>query len=135
VRTGIPFSGSLVFSRNILGVIALSPELTATDNLFGPPGVTYATGDAVRGLELQDSQDMFNISPDLRTLTFSFTTWDNIDELRIITDGLIPVDANDNTTVTPEPKFWIVLALGLPALAGYRRFKLSRLRCGNQSRH
>ncbi|SRR5579884_2922905 len=85
-NSGLNFIGSITFDSNILGVIALSGDLSSTDSTLGHAGTAYPTGDAGRGYELTGStQDQFTISPDMRTLSFNVHTYTDLDQLRVIT--------------------------------------------------
>ena|SRR5579863_1867539 len=114
-RTGTVFTGSVTFNSDILGVIALSATLSATDSIFGAAGLVYPGHDGGRGLEMVPGQDSFAISQDLRTLTFSVMTWGNVDEMRIITAGT-PGKGNE-AAAAPEPGTGLLLAAGFAAFA------------------
>jgi hypothetical protein len=123
--TGTVFTGSITFSSPIPGVIATSAGLSATDSTFANPSVVYAESDRLRGFELSPSQDQFSISPDLLTLSFTATTWDNVDDLRIITAG----EALSNTSLpitgpqssAPEPGTFLLPGLALVGVGWFRK--------------
>jgi hypothetical protein len=105
----ISFTGSVTFPFEIIGVIVRGRRLRLSDDDLGVPGVQYSQSDNYRGLEL-DTQDeeRFEISSDMRTLTFWFRTTNVLDEMRII-------------TVVPEPASVIALGAGLAAVMAKRR--------------
>ena len=119
--TGIQFTGSITFSSDILGVIALSATLNATDGMLGVAGVNYPETERARGLEL-NNQDSFIISPDLRTLTFDVITMTGVDQMRIVIAG-------DSVSTVPEPGSGVLLALGFACVGCLRRTIFRRRNC------
>ncbi len=107
-------TGSVTFSSDILGVVASTAKLAASDSL-GAPGTTYAGTTQWRGLESSENGfsnfgDKFTISADKRTVTFDINTF-VMDELRVITthanplvtsisDAPDPVQVGENVTYT-----------------------------------
>jgi hypothetical protein len=85
-------SGSATFDCPIIGVIALTPQLDATDASLGRAGTTYPTGtQPKRGLEFEE---VVTLTADRRTLTVtleiqqsSTSPADNtLDQIRVITE-------------------------------------------------
>jgi uncharacterized repeat protein (TIGR01451 family) len=106
-------TGSVTFGSGILGVIASTAKLAASDNL-GAPGTQYAGTTTWRGLESTENSnsysDKLTISTDRKTLTFDVQTL-VMDEIRVLTahtntlvttisDSPDPVQAGDNVTYT-----------------------------------
>src|SRR6266481_5688591 len=85
-NNGVFYSGSVSFLNPILGVIALSGGLDQTDAILGAPGTLYPVvgSEPARGFEL-GSPDMFVISPDGKTLSFTTAAGAAVDQLRIVT--------------------------------------------------
>lgn len=78
-----PFTGSVTFSGQIIGVIFVNLTLDATDALFGAGGTTYPTGYPFRGLNTQSS---FGISGN--TLKFTLNALSPVPEvvqIRVLT--------------------------------------------------
>ena len=121
---GTNLTGSITFSTAILGVISHTATLNATDSIFADPSVTYPVADSQRGFELVPGQDEFTISPDGLTLSFSVVTWNNVDDLRIITAGSGSTTSSTGAANAPEPGTVCLLIAGFAALAGWRK-KLS----------
>lgn len=78
-------TASITFDRNIVGVFASAASIDQSRNWFGSqvPGTGgfFTSSD---GIEL-DAGDTFTISPDRRTLTVTFDTFDGLDQLRVVT--------------------------------------------------
>jgi uncharacterized repeat protein (TIGR01451 family) len=109
--------GSVTFAEDILGVIASTNRLGATDSALGAPGTLYSGTTNWRGLESGNENnqsgsfsDKFTISADRRTVTFDLQTL-LIDEMRVVTktknpltvavtDSPDPVQAGNNVTYT-----------------------------------
>jgi hypothetical protein len=119
--TGTPFSGSITFGSEILGVEATSTGLNATDSIFGDSNVVYAESDNARGFELTPNQDQFSISPDGLTLSFAALTWNNVDDLRIITAEPGILNSGLSQPPTPEPGTFFLLGLALVGLGWFRK--------------
>lgn len=117
--TGTPFSGSITFGTNILGVIESTATLAATDSILGTSGVAYSGVLPGRGLELQ-GHDSFAISADSRTLSFSVMTWSVVDDMRIVTAASGGQNAVSQQ-VAPEPASVGLAAIALGAGLWFRR--------------
>jgi uncharacterized repeat protein (TIGR01451 family) len=107
--------GTVTFADDILGVIAATSRLSATDAALGAPGTQYSGLQSFRGLEgpefgFSSVADKFTISANRRSLTFDMQTY-LIDEIRVITkhfnplvttvsDTPDPVQAGENVTYT-----------------------------------
>ena len=80
-------TGSVTFGNTIVGVIASTASLAASDNL-GAPGTLYAGTTQWRGLESGEFGsslgDKFTISADGKTLSFDIQTY-VMDEIRVLT--------------------------------------------------
>jgi hypothetical protein len=81
------FSGSITFSTDILGVVALDPEFASSNGILGHSGTLYSNSGV--GLEL-GAPDNFTISADRRTITFAFESNTAADDLRIVTASSVP---------------------------------------------
>ena len=106
-------TGSVTFADDILGVVASTARLGASDSQLGAPGTVYAgTSTTWRGLETVENNsalgDKYTISSDHRTVAFDVNTT-VMDEIRVltrptnrlvttITDGPDPVQAGDDIT-------------------------------------
>ena len=115
VSASMMYEGTVTFTTAILGVIVLSDSLSATDSQLGFPTTTYPTGDSDRGLELSTTEDSFTLSADKQTLTFSFNTHGNVDEVRVLTAP----------TPVPEPASVVLLSLGALVLTAVARRQAS----------
>lgn len=102
-----PFSGSVTFSGNIIGVIFVNLTLDATDALFGAGGTTYPTGYPFRGLNTQSS---FGISGN--TLKFTLNALSPVPEV---------VQIRVLTHPVPTPASAALLGLGGLVAARRRR--------------
>ncbi|MEM8678947.1 MAG: PEP-CTERM sorting domain-containing protein [Planctomycetota bacterium] len=78
------FTGTITVPADIVGIVYRQPWLNDTDPIFGAPGTIYADGPN-RFYELDGAQNWFEISMDLRTLSFQTVVLHNMDDLRIIT--------------------------------------------------
>jgi uncharacterized repeat protein (TIGR01451 family) len=113
-------TGSVTFANPILGVVASTAKLAASDSALGATGTTYAGTTQWRGLEgssengTSNVADKFTISADRLTVTFDVKTY-VMDEIRVITghtnqlatsisDSPDPVQAGDNVTYTISVK-------------------------------
>jgi uncharacterized repeat protein (TIGR01451 family) len=112
-------TGSITFASDILGIIASTARLAASDNL-GAPGTTYAGTTQWRGLEgssengFSGTADKVTISSDRRTVSIDVRTY-VMDEIRVltkhtntlattVTGSPNPVQAGDNVTYTISVK-------------------------------
>lgn len=83
-------TGSIVFARDIIGIVLDSTKLTTTDGALGSIGNYGAAGD--RGVQLAGS-DFITISANRRTLTFSLTiSGDDMAQFRILTQAAVQGD-------------------------------------------
>jgi len=100
-NNGVFYSGSVSFLNPILGVIALSGSLDQTDVILGAPGTLYPVvgSEPARGFEL-GSPDMFVISPDGKTLSFTTAAGGADDQLRIVTAASPPQPVAPGTSTT-----------------------------------
>ena len=118
---GSHFSGSITFSNDIIGIVALDATLSSTDAIIGLKGMTDYSA-PWSGLEL-NGQDQFTVSQDLRTLSFSVMTWDCTDDIRVITSAVTGVQ-NLSEASTPEPDTWVMVLGGLGTLALFLRHRM-----------
>jgi hypothetical protein len=105
--------GSITFDEPILGVIAFSDGLNATNSVLGLAGITYSSGpdhglDFVPGGVGMGNNDQLTLSADDRTLTLDSRASSFADDLRII-------------TATPEPGTALVAGLGWVMITIRRR--------------
>lgn len=78
-----PFSGSVTFSGQIIGVIFVNTTLDSTDVQFGSGGTTYPTGYPFRGLNTQSS---FAISGNLLKFNlFTLSPVAEVVQIRVLT--------------------------------------------------
>jgi len=95
-------SGSITFSDDVLGLIALSDTLNSSNGVLGLPTVLYASG-ADHGLELNPAgggtSDIITLSADRKTVTVDLRNASFPDDLRIV-------------TAVPEPP-GLILAAGV----------------------
>ncbi len=109
----LALSGSITFAAPVLGIEVLSASLDATDPSLGLPTTLYATGETLRGLELQvgmvgiNTFDGITLSADRKTISVVLSTQLSLDEVRII-------------TAVPEPSTNVLLALGGLAILIFR---------------
>ncbi len=86
--------GTVTFDRPILGVIALSTSLTASDAVLGNPGTIYPAS-AERGAEFMPQTggpDSITLSSDRRTFSVDLgvtagVDGTNVDQVRVVVDG------------------------------------------------
>ncbi|MBX7133384.1 MAG: PEP-CTERM sorting domain-containing protein [Fimbriimonadaceae bacterium] len=101
------YEGSIVFAQPILGLIVTQTGLDASDPV-GSPVVTYPTGYSARNLELGGTE-WVRLSADSKQLDFKFTTFNRVDQVRVVT-----------ATTVPEPGSIVLLLGGLGTLLGTR---------------
>jgi uncharacterized repeat protein (TIGR01451 family) len=99
-------TGTVTFSNDIIGVVASTNKLAASDTL-GAPGTLYAGTTNWRGLESSENgfpgmNDRFTISADRRTVSFDFNTY-VMDEIRVITSHAIPPELTTTISDSPDP--------------------------------
>lgn len=93
--TTIHLTGEITFAHPIVGVICSDALLEATDGVLGLPAAEYATLVGRRGTEARDNyslrepleHDTLRISPDRRTLFFSFNVDQERDQIRVLVDA------------------------------------------------
>jgi uncharacterized repeat protein (TIGR01451 family) len=95
--------GTVTFANDILGVVASTNRLAASDAALGAPGTQYAGTTKWRGLEggeanLSSLADKFTISADRRKVTFDLQTL-VMDEIRVVTGHTNSL----TTTITDSP--------------------------------
>jgi hypothetical protein len=100
-NNGVFYSGTVSFLNPILGVIALSAGLDQTDAILGAPGTLYPVpgNELVRGFEL-GFPDLFVVSADRKTLSFSNAAGGADDQLRIVTAASPPQPVAPGTSTT-----------------------------------
>jgi|GEM_PF-5109622 conserved repeat domain len=95
-------TGSVTFGADIIGVVASTARLAASDSQLGATGTTYAGNTRWRGLENGENgssgSDKFTISADHRTVSIDFNTL-AIDNIRVITQHSDQL----STAVTDSP--------------------------------
>ncbi len=114
-NNSVAASGSITFDSAILGIVALSDTLHATNGLVGLPGVMYPQGD-LRGFELVQQPggsggglDSLTLSADRRTVSFDLQNVEAVDQMRLI------------TAIVPEPSTLALFAVGTGMLLRMRR--------------
>lgn len=105
---------SVTFDAPIIGVIALAPQLNASDSLFQPANTIYQFG-GPRGF-FDSRLDTFEVSSDLRTIIVTPSVGTFMDEIRVIVAS---------PSVIPVPAALPLLLTGLAGLGliGWRRRK------------
>jgi hypothetical protein len=103
--SGVIYEGSITVNSMILGVIATSGNLVASDvdPGLGPTPVTYGA-EPTRGLELDTQGDEFTINLSANRVSFVFDVRAELDQIRVITLGdpdACPGQAK-TLTLTPE---------------------------------
>ena len=98
-------TGSVTFNANIVGAIASTSRLAASDTALGASGTTYAGTTTYRGLEgsregTSSLTDRFVISADRRTVTFDVQTL-VMDEIRVLTAHVNPLTTAISQTPNP----------------------------------
>jgi hypothetical protein len=85
--------GQVTFDRTIIGLIASSKNLDATDELLGHPRGDYVK--ARRGIEPPRStdppdsgRDVVVLSTDRRTLSLDLSAGTAVDQIRVVVDEL-----------------------------------------------
>ena len=109
---GITYEGSLTFDSDVLAVILGGVLLEESDGPLGAIGTNYPV-DAFfsgRGLAI-GGRDQIELSADRRTISFSFTTRQAIDQVRIVTEA----------QAIPEPFAVMLLGSGIAAAVTRRR--------------
>jgi uncharacterized repeat protein (TIGR01451 family) len=100
----ISLTGSVTFRDDIIGVIAATNRLGASDAALGAPGTTYAGTTNWRGLEGAEGtstlKDKYTVSADKRTISFELNT-SVMDEIRVLTKPSNPLVTT--ITDTPDP--------------------------------
>jgi hypothetical protein len=112
---GITLTGSVTFPADILGVIALDPELDGTDASLGHAGTIYPTGLDKREMDfvINAPNEFITISTDLRTLTLKSSVWNGVDHVRILT-------ASTSSSVSVTGAIQVVSAPASVALNAYQ---------------
>ena len=114
IHSDIPQSGrptnartaTLTFSTPILGVVASTSRLAATDAALGSPTTQYAGNLTWRGLESSSGSNMENNSrgadsfriTGANTLSINLSTY-YMDEIRVLTKHPVPIAVNDAFSV------------------------------------
>jgi hypothetical protein len=97
--------GTVTFDRAILGVVFTTVRLNATDKLLGAIGTAYSPAHSQREIETTSALqtppvDTFRISPDRRTISFTFHGSSSQDQLRVILGNGRPIsNAGPDQTV------------------------------------
>jgi hypothetical protein len=106
--------GSITFSDDVLGLIALSATLNGSNATLGLPGHTYSSGPD-HGLELNPvgggTSDFVTLSADRRTVTVDLLNASFADDLRIV-------------TAVPEPSIGLLAIVSI--LLPLRRGRVGR---------
>ena len=84
--------GQITFDRPVLGLIAVSARLNATDELLGHPLGDY--GNTPRGIEpsrtedsTESGRDVVILSADRRTLSLDLSAGSAVDQIRVVVDA------------------------------------------------
>ena len=110
-------SGTITFSDDVLGLIALSDTLNSTNGILGLAGILYSSG-ADHGLELNPAgggtSDVVTLSTDRRTVSVDLRNASFPDDLRIVTavpepPGLILAAALVGSLLIARTRRWNVL--------------------------
>jgi hypothetical protein len=100
-------TGSVTFSEAIIGLQVLDRTLDSCHAIVGQAGVTYQVNSFLDGTLDSPGQDLIRISPDRKTLSFTFAVQPQVDTLRVFTEA-------------PEPSSALLLGMGLAGVAGAR---------------
>ncbi|MEM6552660.1 MAG: sulfatase [Planctomycetota bacterium] len=100
----LTLEAEFVFDGDIIGLIFLSDELSASDSLVGLSGVEYPSDQPFRQLILSENQDSIEIEGSVLRITSS-VSGNGFDHLRVITRSF-------ETTPIPEPASAATLLLG-----------------------
>jgi uncharacterized repeat protein (TIGR01451 family) len=109
--------GTVTFAAPIIGVVASTNKLGASDAALGAPGTLYAGTTNWRGLESGENSwiggDKLTISADRLSLTFDVQTY-VMDEIRVLTNTAIQLqtsitDAPDPVTVGNDVQYTLTV--------------------------
>ena len=120
--SGLPFdlskgkaaSGTIVFSRPIIGVYVTSGALNATDHIFTPSGVIFPTISG-RDMEFNYDGDQFAISADRLTLSVTMFSHNGgvLDEMRVILPATSSVTVPDVVNLVQAGATNAIISAGL----------------------
>ena len=85
--SSVAISGTRTYPHQIAGLITTNAKLIASDPILAPAGATFATT-TNRGLE---AADVVTIAADARTVTFSMSAVNGVDDIRVIMVNSPPV--------------------------------------------
>ncbi len=89
--TKVGAEGSITFSEEILGLLAVSDVLKGTHLTLGATGTAYPNGNA-QDVEFRTRDAYITLSPDLRTLSFNIVVTCCSDNIRVLTAVTAPQD-------------------------------------------
>lgn len=84
-------TAAITFDQPIIALMLQSSRLSTSDNDLGAPGTTYpifsSTGVGRRGIDFSDAVvlDSVTISDDRRTLSYTLTSSNSVDQIRVLT--------------------------------------------------